>query len=41
MIKYIVEKIYHYSGKLNSWSWQKLYSNKETGLGYKRCKCKI
>jgi len=35
MKRYIVEKIYHYSTKLTSWSWQKLYGNKKTGLGYK------
>ena len=22
--------------KLSSWSWQKLYSNRKTGLGYKK-----
>jgi hypothetical protein len=33
-MKYIIEKIYHYSGFLNSWSWQKLYGNRETGIGY-------
>jgi len=34
MKRYIVEKIYHYSTMLSSWSWQKLYGNKKTGLGY-------
>ena len=36
MIKYFVEKIYHYSSALNSWSWQKLYGNSQMGIGYKR-----
>ena len=35
MKRYIVEKIYHYWTMLTSWSWQKLYGNKKTGLGYK------
>jgi len=34
-MKYIALFIYHYSSKLNTWSWQKLYGNKKTGLGYK------
>lgn len=38
MIKYILEKIYHYSTYLTSWSWQKLYGNRKTGYGYKRDK---
>ena len=36
MIKYILEFIYHYSTSLNSWSWQKLYGNREKGYGYKK-----
>ena len=35
-MKTIVLLIYHYSSKLSTWSWQKLYSNRTTGLGYKR-----
>lgn len=35
MIKHIVLFIYHYSTKLSSWSWQKLYSDREKGLGYR------
>ena len=38
MIKYILEKIYHYSTALTSWSWQKLYGNREKGYGYKKRK---
>ena len=26
--------IYHYSSKLNVWSWQKLWGNREKGIGY-------
>lgn len=26
--------IYHYSSKLNVWSWQKLWGNRQ-GIGYK------
>jgi len=36
MMKYIIEKIYHYSTYLTSWSWQKLYGNRKTGKGYKK-----
>jgi hypothetical protein len=36
MIKHIILFVYHYSTKLSSWSWQKLYSNRKTGLGYKK-----
>lgn len=32
--KYILLAIYKCSAKLNVWSWQKLYSNKKTGIGY-------
>ena len=35
-MKYILEKIYHYSTALTSWSWQKLYGNRKDGYGYKR-----
>ena len=34
MLKFLLEKIYHYSSALNGWSWQKLYGNRETGKGY-------
>jgi hypothetical protein len=36
--KYLLEKIYHYSTYLSSWSWQKLYSNREKGYGYTKVK---
>jgi len=36
MVKYILEIIYHYSTYLSSWSWQKLYGNREKGYGYKK-----
>jgi hypothetical protein len=35
-MKKIVLFIYHWSSKLSSWLWQKLYSNRKTGLGYKK-----
>ena len=35
MIKYLLEKIYHYSGAINSWSWSKLYKNRNS-IGYKK-----
>ena len=38
MIKYFLEKIYHCSGYLNSWSWQKLYGNRKKGYGYTKVK---
>ena len=38
MIKYILEKIYHYSTYLSSWSWQKLYGDRKNGYGYKKRK---
>tara|TARA_R110000803_G_scaffold125174_1_gene192861 strand:- start:625 stop:729 length:105 start_codon:yes stop_codon:yes gene_type:complete len=28
MIKYLIEKIYHYSSKWNVWAWQKLYGDR-------------
>ena len=34
IIKYMLEKIYHYSGTINSWSWSKLYKNRKEGYGY-------
>jgi hypothetical protein len=30
----MLERIYHYSGALNSWSWSKLYKNRKEGYGY-------
>ena len=30
--------IYHWSTYLTSWSWQKLYGDRKTGLGYKNNK---
>ena len=38
MSKKILEFLYHWSSKINVWSWQKLYGNRETGIGYKRNK---
>ena len=38
MIRYILEKIYHYSTALTSWSWQKLYGDRSKGYGYKKRK---
>ena len=35
MNKYI-EKIYHYSGSINSWAWSKLYKNRKEGYGYEK-----
>jgi len=35
-MKIILLFIYHYSTKLTSWSWQKLYGDRKTGLGYKK-----
>ena len=32
----VLERINHYSTALTSWSWQKLWSNKKDGYGYKR-----
>ena len=28
MIRYLIERIYHYSTYLTSWSWQKLYGDR-------------
>ena len=36
MIKYILMKIYHYSNKVSTWSWQKLYGDRKKGYGYKK-----
>jgi len=36
MIKFLLEKIYHYSSALNVWSWQKLYGDKKKGWGYRK-----
>jgi len=33
MIRYLIERIYHYSTYLTSWSWKKLYSDR-TKRGY-------
>jgi len=38
MIKYILMRIYHHSTMLSSWSWQKLYGDRENGYGYKKRK---
>ena len=35
IIKYILEKINHYSTALTSWSWQKLYGDRKKGYGYR------
>ena len=35
-MKAIVLFIYHWSTMLSSWSWQKLYNNRKSGLGYKK-----
>jgi hypothetical protein len=35
IFKHILLCINHYTGKLNVWSWKKLWSNREKGLGYK------
>jgi len=34
MKKHFILFIYHYSTKLSTWSWQKLWGNRKTGLGY-------
>ena len=34
---FLIKIIYHYSTYLTSWSWQKLYKNKNS-LGYKKGK---
>ena len=36
MIKYLLEKIYHVSTALTSWSWTKLYGDRRKGCGYKK-----
>ena len=35
-MKYLVTLVYHWSTKLTSWSWNKLYKNKEEGYGYEK-----
>jgi hypothetical protein len=35
MIRYLIERIYHYSTYLTSWSWQRLYG-KRTKRGEKK-----
>ena len=35
-MKHIVLFVYHYSSKLNTWSWQKLWGDRVKGLGYKK-----
>ncbi len=35
-MKHILLFINHWSSKLNVWSWQKLWKNRDTGLGYKK-----
>ena len=39
-MKYLIKFIYHWSTYLTSWSWQKLYGDRKTGLGYKNNKGK-
>jgi hypothetical protein len=34
MIRYLIERIYHYSTYLTSWSWQKLYGDRSKRGGY-------
>ena len=36
MRKKILEILYHWSGKINVWSWDKLYKNRKTGYGYRK-----
>jgi len=38
MIKYLLKLLYHWSTMLTSWSWTKLYGNREKGYGYKKRK---
>ncbi len=35
-MKHLLLFINHWSSKLNAWSWQKLWGNREKGLGYKK-----
>jgi hypothetical protein len=35
-MKHFVLFISKYSSKLQVWSWQKLWGNRRTGLGYKK-----
>jgi len=32
---FFLEKIQNYSSKINSWSWQKLWGDREKGIGYR------
>ena len=39
--KYIymfLDRVMEWSGKINSWSWIKLYGNRKEGYGYKKRK---
>ena len=36
VMRNILLLISHYSSKLQVWSWQKLWSNRKTGVGYKK-----
>ena len=38
--KFLNVDIYHWSTKLTSWSWNKLYSDRKKGYGYRRKKIK-
>ena len=38
MLKKILLVINKYASKLNVWSWQKLWGNRETGVGYQHKK---
>ena len=41
MMKKILEILYRWSGKINSWAWQKLYGKRDYGewiKGYKKWK---
>lgn len=31
-----LERLSHYSSKISIWSWQKLWGNRKTGIGYKK-----
>jgi hypothetical protein len=34
MIDWILGKIEHYSSKINVWTWQKRWGNRDNGTGY-------
>jgi len=36
MVRKLLMIIYHYSTYLSSWSWQKLYGDRERGYGYRK-----